>query len=92
MREVCGCLQWVWGGGAGVGIAALECRHKTAGHTASLSLLPHPSGRSTFVRSALNQRRKRDVIMSFLMNSEGNKEFKEENSGDAQRAEAWPSI
>jgi hypothetical protein len=36
----------------------------------------HPSGKSPFVRNALNQRRKRDVIMSFIMNSEGNKEFK----------------
>lgn len=28
-----------------------------------------------FVRNAVNQRRKRDVIMLFIMNSEGNKEF-----------------
>lgn len=53
-----------------------------------LSHLPHPSSKSPFVRNVLNQRRKRDVIMSFIMNSKGNKEFKEKNSGDGQRAKA----
>lgn len=53
------------------------------------SLLLHPSGKSPFVRNVLSQRRKRDVIMSLIMNSEGNKEFKEKSSGDDQRAEAF---
>lgn len=61
-------------------------------HVTSLSLLLHPSGKSPCVRNILNQRRKRDVIMSFIMNSEGNKEFKKENSGDDQRSEAFRII
>lgn len=41
-----------------------------------------------FVRGVHSVRKRRDVIMSFIMNSEGNKEFKE-NSGDSQRAKPF---
>ena len=71
------------------GDAVQDWRGKAAG---AHSLLPLPSGKSPFVRNVLNQRRKRDVIMSFIMNSEGNKEFKEKSSGDDQRAEAFQIV
>lgn len=73
----------------GTGGDAVEDWRESQGCRGSQPLLPLPSGKSPFVRNVLNQRRKRDVIMSFIMNSEGNKEFKEKSSGDDQRAEAF---
>lgn len=89
----CGDLQAHVGEGAGEGhgkrFGSGRERPGCQGSRHRRSLLLCPSRNSPSVRNGLGQRRERDVIMSFIMNSEGNKEFKEKSSGDGQRAEAF---
>lgn len=97
--RACPCPSWAQAGGAcppvkcvAWGGAQLSMKSRGSVRTARLSLLLRPSGKSPFVRNVLNQRRKRDVIMSFIMNAEGNKEFKEKNSGDRAESRSSRSI